>query len=277
MRVAALYVAGTRISGELIKVEQNKILIRSPGIREPVVAPVEALHALVMVNRPAEQITLPGREGRLELAGALLHGCLVDSGAGENGCLIWQSREGAAASPLAAGVTGRIIYRERPIVPKAQPRKSTRVVGGAGLVAVGKVGQRDAAAAPGSDDDQKKSGPKATKTASVLHLRYGDTIPCTVTSVDEKGLTLETSVTDTTFVPHDQIQALELMPEAASTTIAKQKKERLLTLPRMQRDNPPTQLIRSIDGDYLRGRLVSMDDGATAGRGPPGNQGHPAR
>ena len=50
------------------------------------------------------------------------------------------------------------------------------------------------------------------------------------------------------------------MPEAKSAAIVKQKKERLLTLPRMQRDSPPTQLIRSQDGDYLRGRVVSMDD-----------------
>jgi thiol-disulfide isomerase/thioredoxin len=50
------------------------------------------------------------------------------------------------------------------------------------------------------------------------------------------------------------------MPEAAAVKIARSKKERLLTLPRMQRDSPPTQLIRSLDGDYLRGRLVALDE-----------------
>ncbi|HEY1602929.1 MAG TPA: TlpA disulfide reductase family protein [Pirellulales bacterium] len=269
--LAALYTAGTRISGDLMRVEQSKIWIKSPGIREPVAAPVEALHALVMASRTTEPIALSGREGRLELTGVLLYGCLVDStqrkrASGQGGeeavvegsgnCLIWQPREGGESSPLAPDVTGRIVYRDRPVAPKAPPRKSARVVAGAApLVARG--GLRSAA--PASDDEPNRSGPQPSKTESVLHLRYGDTIPCTVTSTDEKGITLQTSVTDTTFVSHDQIQALELMPEAASTTIAKQKKERLLTLPRMQRDNPPTQLIRSIDGDYLRGRLVSMD------------------
>ena len=42
--------------------------------------------------------------------------------------------------------------------------------------------------------------------------------------------------------------------------IDKTKADRLLTLPRMQRDNPPEHLIRSLDGDYLRGRLLEMDD-----------------
>ena len=61
-------------------------------------------------------------------------------------------------------------------------------------------------------------------------------------------------------IGNDQIKVLELVPDIASVEITKQKKERLLMLPRMQRDNPPTQLIRSIDGDYLKGRLLSMDE-----------------
>ena len=36
----------------------------------------------------------------------------------------------------------------------------------------------------------------------------------------------------------------------------KTKQERLLTLPRMQKASPPTHLIRSKNGDYLRGRVV---------------------
>src|SRR5262249_44411541 len=38
------------------------------------------------------------------------------------------------------------------------------------------------------------------------------------------------------------------------------KRDRLLTLPRMQRDSPPTHLICSKNGDFLRGRILEMDD-----------------
>ncbi|MCA9092162.1 MAG: TlpA family protein disulfide reductase [Planctomycetaceae bacterium] len=38
------------------------------------------------------------------------------------------------------------------------------------------------------------------------------------------------------------------------------KKERLLTLPRMQKTNPPTHLICAQNGDYLRGRIIEMND-----------------
>ena len=85
----------------------------------------------------------------------------------------------------------------------------------------------------------------------MLHLRCGDTIPGLVTRIDERGIEFRSTVSDATFVPHEQIQAIELMPEAKSTTIVKQKRA-ALTVPRMQRDSPPTQLIRSDDGDYLR-------------------------
>jgi hypothetical protein len=33
----------------------------------------------------------------------------------------------------------------------------------------------------------------------------------------------------------------------------------LTMLPRSQRQQPPTHMLRSVQGDYLRGRLVSMD------------------
>jgi thiol-disulfide isomerase/thioredoxin len=38
------------------------------------------------------------------------------------------------------------------------------------------------------------------------------------------------------------------------------KRDRLLTLPRLQKENPPTHMIRSRNGDYLRGRILRMDD-----------------
>src|SRR5262249_9692844 len=44
-----------------------------------------------------------------------------------------------------------------------------------------------------------------------LHLRSGDTIPCDVTRIDEKGVTFKTSLSDATFVPHEKIKSIELV------------------------------------------------------------------
>jgi peroxiredoxin len=96
-----------------------------------------------------------------------------------------------------------------------------------------------------------------------LYLRDGDVIPSIITKIDEKGVTFKTSISASTFVPHDKVKAVELSPDQTTPTtvrLTKLKQDRLLTLPRMQKPDPPTQLIRSKNGDYLRGRLISMDD-----------------
>jgi thiol-disulfide isomerase/thioredoxin len=272
----AVHISGLRISGDLEKIEAGKISLRSPGIREPLVWPIAELQGLAVLDGKAAEPTAEAaappaaREGKLEIAGTRLHGHLVEAGPEAGSALVWQPRQTSAGSPLAEDLTGRIVYRERTSAPKAQPRKKTVNVagavavggGGGGLIgavrvggAVGKQDQATSDAVP-----RQPAGGAVAKAAAILHLRCGDAIPCTVDSIDEKGVSFHTPLTDSTFVRHDQIQALELMPDASAATIAKLKKERLLTLPRMQRDSPPTQLIRSLDGDYLRGRLISMDE-----------------
>ena len=235
--------AGMKISGDLLRIEDQKVWLKTPGITEQIVVPLSALQSLIVLKPPSDPPELPQRRGRLEVAGMTLHGCLVDGTEGENSCLQWQPLRGSTSSPLQRGVTARIVYRDPP--PPVQPQAAMNMQPG---VVPGKV--------------VKATTPKkfAKKSGSVLHLRTGDIVPCEPISVDEKGLTFKSTVTEATFVPHEQIKVLELLADASPVEIAKLKKERLLTLPRMQRDNPPTHLLRSIDGDYLRGQLVGMDE-----------------
>jgi len=93
-----------------------------------------------------------------------------------------------------------------------------------------------------------------------LHLRTGDTIPCEVTGIDEKGITIKTPVADAKFVPREKIKAIEFHRYFGNIKVDDIKRERLLTLPRMQKNNPPTHLIRSTSGDYLRARIVEMKE-----------------
>jgi thiol-disulfide isomerase/thioredoxin len=92
-----------------------------------------------------------------------------------------------------------------------------------------------------------------------LHLRSGDTIPCEVARIDDKGVTFKTPLSDATFVAHEKIKSVELIA-TNSPKLNRTKRDRLLTLPRMQRDSPPTHLICSKNGDFLRGRILEMDD-----------------
>ena len=53
---------------------------------------------------------------------------------------------------------------------------------------------------------------------------------------------------------------MELVASQHAPNIDEAKRDRLLTLPRTQRDSPPTHLIISKNGDFLRGRIIEMDE-----------------
>jgi peroxiredoxin len=97
-----------------------------------------------------------------------------------------------------------------------------------------------------------------------LYLRDGDVIPSVITKIDENGVWFRSSLSGSTFVSNEKVKVVELAPEPPNNTptvrLTRPKHDRLLTLPRMQKSDPPTHLIRSRNGDYLRGRVTGMDD-----------------
>ena len=112
----------------------------------------------------------------------------------------------------------------------------------------------------GGESPEPEPSPSRPGSRRAIYLRSGDIIPGTVTKIDETGVWFKTPMSESTFVPHEKVKAVELAQATApAIKLNKVKRERLLTLPRMQKGSPPTQLIRSTNGDYLRGRIVGMD------------------
>ncbi len=251
----AVFLSGVKISGELLRVEKRNIVLKSPGIEQSIVVPIDALQTLVVLAPTSDPPASPQRKGRLEINGMTLHGCLVDNNPDHDaeGCLTWQPASSTKSSVIQKGISGRIVYRDSPLEEPVQTNEEEQsiILGGGGLA----VRQRTRTV-----KNQPRSRKKPKSGGAVLHLRTGDTIPCEAISIDERGLTFQSAISEATFVVHSQIQALELLPNVDQGSIDPKKKSRLLTVPRMQRDNPPTHLIRSVAGDYLRGRLVSMDN-----------------
>ena len=95
-------------------------------------------------------------------------------------------------------------------------------------------------------------------------LRSGDVVAAALEGVGSEGVRLRSPVTasegrEPVVVAHSLVQAVELDPSAASRPLDRAQWQRLLTLPRVQRNNPPTHLVRLRNGDYLRGNLESVD------------------
>lgn len=94
--------------------------------------------------------------------------------------------------------------------------------------------------------------------AARLILVTGESVACDVASIDERGLSIVVGGGAAVTVPAAAVQAVELVPSSARR-ISAEKFRSLVTVPRSQRSAPPTHLVRSPRGDYLRGRIVSLD------------------
>jgi thiol-disulfide isomerase/thioredoxin len=275
-----VYRDGSRFSGTLTRLEDGHLTLRCPGVKEPLRLPLADLRSLVALRQrsgPAVPAAA-GKPGRLELDGVRLKGRLVD-GAEQPGasCLVWHPDLGLNASPLLPGVSGRIVYRDPP--PQQTVTSAQRMVLDDGRVVIrevlgdGRAVIREMAVGGGAmvggarvqggliaKSSSATARPTAPAGRPALHLRSGDTIPCEVTRIDEKGVAFKTPLSDATFVPHEKVKSVELIALRDAPQLDEGKRDRLLTLPRMQKDAPPTHLICSRNGDFLRGRVVEMDD-----------------
>jgi peroxiredoxin len=266
--IRAVYEDGTRLSGHLERLEKEALVLSVPGLSEPVKIPLAGLRSLVVTKIPNEApLAKSETTGRLEVDGLRLPGQLVDGrGLAGSSCLVWQPLGSNVAAALKAAVSGRIIFKEPPPpVVKRVPEQNQagRIIvaqrpaqaqGVGGMVGRLMTAMAEPVAETESGSEERRS----------LFLRDGDVIPSIITKIDEAGVWFKSSLSSSTFVPHAKVQAVELAPEppnsADAVRLTKAKKDRLLTLPRMQKADPPTHLIRSKNGDYLRGRVAKMTD-----------------
>src|SRR5262249_2614627 len=146
--------------------------------------------------------------GRLEIGGARLTGRLVD-GREQPGasCLVWHPVGSATASPLRPGASGKIVYKEPPPpAPTRQPNMPQPRAPGPGAFAL-----------RCAQDLAEPQATAATGERRSLFLRSGDVIPSVITDITEDGVTFRTSLSQSTFVTHDKVKAVELAPETTLT------------------------------------------------------------
>lgn len=239
---------GTRISGAVDASAADRLVVRSPHIAEAIAIPYPSLRSVMVFDSSASQAA-EGRSGRLEIGDLKLQGSLVPHvETAEEHVLAFQPAGGLTSSPLRSDAAGRIVYRDAPKVRAASPAQQEPQ-------AVQPAGRNFAEMFL-----KKAREPAAAKlpTKHNLYLRSGDVIPCTITAIDEEGVSIASEVATATLVPHAKIKAAELIPNAKPPELADVKKSRLLTLPRLQKASPPTHLVCSRTGDFLRGRLISL-------------------
>lgn len=245
---------GSRLSGELVKVENDKLYLQRRGVNQPLACALSNLRSLVGLKHESKSAPYAKeRTGRWESKGVVSLGSVAAASPTsdpEASCLVWKPRWSNTASPLRSDVSGKIVYRDPPPPRKeGEPQTQQRARGG---VFWGVVTRTLGNPAPVRQ-------PQMPRGAATLCLLTGDRIPCESIHIDEEGVHFTSSTVTATFAPHRSVKALEFAPKWTAAALAEVKRTRLLTLPRMQKASPPTHLVASTAGDFLRCRLTSMD------------------
>jgi thiol-disulfide isomerase/thioredoxin len=259
---------GTRLSGKLTKVANGKVFVSRGGLDHPLMCAVGEVRSVVNLSQGINLSVPKKSNGWLELEGVRSHGSLIAAAAtAGNTCLVWQPRQSTTGSPLHRNVSGRIVYRE---TARQQTRNDRSARARRNLevqrqqqLRIAQQLQRQRGGVVRQTLRALTTGPQGVRTpnpngAGILYLIAGDRIPCDATSIDEAGVHFKSSVVDATFAPHSAVKALELVTNWSAVALDEEKRQRLLTLPRMQKNNPPAHLVASTGGDLLRTNVVSL-------------------
>ncbi|MBX9654235.1 TlpA family protein disulfide reductase [bacterium] len=246
---------GITVIGMVERIEQSKMWIKSEGIQELIGIPLDHLiHLRHPSTKRAAKNPNPS-EAQFVAHQTSLRGVLADGELKDPASLLFKPLSAKDAAPISTAASARIVYLSESPLPStsASATNVMEIRQGNGVV-IRRMTNTN------TPITRMKSPSRAKETPHVLHLMSGDLVPCRIDAIDEKGIHLSTPIIKAKFIPHDQVRAVELMPDVAAIGLGKFKRERLLTVPRIQRDSPPTHLIRSMNGDYLRCRLLLMND-----------------
>ncbi len=92
-----------------------------------------------------------------------------------------------------------------------------------------------------------------------LFLKSGDCFAADIRSVKDGEMVFQSALFSSNKIDVEMVRGVRKLAYTGTDTMEKGSRKRLLTLPRSQRNNPPTHLIISREGDAIRGHLLSMD------------------
>lgn len=275
---------GSHLVGAWTTTEADQVVFKLEGAEPSVQFSVRDVVGALgnLQDFSPEQLT--GKMGQLQSKTVELKGCLVDS-EGE-GILSWQVQGASSPTRLAANSNGKIDYAPPPPVARTtmQGRSTIIAQGQGGLrivrpqafgpqIVVPQGGRAEVMlnvneariVAPGvvvRGNVVIRSGQPLQARQSLtpgLKLREGDELPGKVLSIDERGVTFESPETSATFLPNSRMDSVTLLSSRVNGIQSAQKLKRLMTVPRSSKNDPPTHLLISANGDYLRGRLIKLD------------------
>ncbi len=252
----------SRVIGTMAASAAGNFVFRAPGVAGDMTCEVGRVVAIIGSETRFTAEDLPGVAGTISGDSVSLKGCLIDNPNPQgDAVLIWRPWASATASPLSASAGGVIRYpkpkrntqvRVKPAVPIQQPSGLGELLGGI-------FGGPGVGAKPPAAKQDGKPAASNTKTFEIV-FRTGDTVDGVVDQIDDQGVKFQSDETTTKFVAHEKMDSLVLNTTVGRVNFDDDKMKRLMTVPRSMKNDPPTHLFLARTGDYLRGRLLSVDD-----------------
>lgn len=189
-----------------------------------------------------------GRKGAFMGDSVQLEGVLVATPTSD-GVMAWHAAVAKQAATIKIDSNARLDFRGR--ARRLQSVSDSKVAMDVGI-----------AFAQGDGSEQKPVEPpfqlKQLMVPSIT-LRNGDTFAAQLQSVNEEGIIFKSEKLESNSLKNDSVQSIELRKLRASKVPSAKKVERLLTVPRSAKNDPPTHVLISVEGDFLRGRLVAIN------------------
>lgn len=241
---------GVRLSGDIRAIRNGALQLHVANVDAVLNVPVDQIDSLIGIaeTKPTATNDYPVLEADEDVS----HGDLVDTPDGSDpNCLYWHPSGSTTIAALRPDLSARIRFRAAKPEPAtdAANRTTTR-----GITATDRFRMAYGFA---PTDSKNVSG---VNEGEVLTLVSGDSFVCRVKSIDEEYVTFVSGLVEVERVPRELVQGWHTSIATNLDSLNDDKRDRLLTLPRKQRDDPPTHMIESTRGDFLRGRLLEMNE-----------------
>lgn len=260
---------GQRLVGRLESLDDGQVVIRSSALESPLAIP---LSGLVSISNPsAAGVEVSPRQGfqhllvadGLHSLGRLVAGPIRS---GAPGGLRFEPHAARQPLWLRQDVSGRIEVLAEGEPAAEAARGGQRLSGRPQRVEARRVEARRAAPAAAAVRPGRPTGELDYRKLDLpprptLALHNGDLLDIEPDSIRWRADQLQfvSSQVASRSISAEQVKAVFLDVRTLPDLDPRQW-ERLLMLPRVQRGNPPTHLVISADGDYLRGRVLQLDE-----------------
>ncbi len=225
--------------------EPGHIVLSQPPLVRPWEISADAIRRITWegTRTDAARTLSGGVPGILQNQTVALAGTLVGVRSTERGPrLEWQPPLGIPAGLLRPTISARLLFREE------TSRRGPRATPG-GREIDGEATVSDASQDPSSN------APRLS-----LRLMTGETIACQTVGWQDEKLKITLPNGEPLEFAESDLQSLDFMAaDPDGSALSGALREALLTIPRQRQGNPPTHLVRSQTGDFLRGRLSGID------------------